>query len=60
MGDGRQAFYRARDYWQPGTTIDVRIALDGYRMDISYAMRLTWRGEFIAGSALPVPADLGG
>ncbi len=28
--DGRQAFYRARDYWQPGTTIDVRIALGGH------------------------------
>jgi lipoprotein-anchoring transpeptidase ErfK/SrfK len=27
---GRQAFYRARDYWRAGTTIDVRIALDGH------------------------------
>lgn len=30
VGDGRQAFYRAPEYWQPGTTIDVRIALDGH------------------------------
>lgn len=28
--DGRQAFYRAPEYWQPGTTLDVRIALDGH------------------------------
>jgi lipoprotein-anchoring transpeptidase ErfK/SrfK len=27
---GTQAFYRAEDYWEPGTTIDVRIALDGH------------------------------
>ncbi|HEY8474969.1 MAG TPA: Ig-like domain-containing protein [Natronosporangium sp.] len=26
---GRVAFYRAPEYWQPGTTIDVRIALAG-------------------------------
>ena len=30
VGDGRQAFYRAPEYWQPGTTIDVRIALEGH------------------------------
>lgn len=30
LGDGRQAFYRAREYWQPGTTIEVRIGLDGH------------------------------
>jgi lipoprotein-anchoring transpeptidase ErfK/SrfK len=24
------AFYRAPEYWQPGTTLDVRIALDGH------------------------------
>jgi lipoprotein-anchoring transpeptidase ErfK/SrfK len=28
--DGRQAFYRAPEYWRPGTTIDVRIALGGH------------------------------
>lgn len=28
--NGGQAFYRASDYWEPGTTIDVRIALDGH------------------------------
>jgi lipoprotein-anchoring transpeptidase ErfK/SrfK len=26
---GSVAFYRAEEYWQPGTTLDVRIALDG-------------------------------
>jgi lipoprotein-anchoring transpeptidase ErfK/SrfK len=26
---GTVAFYRAEEYWQPGTTLDVRIALDG-------------------------------
>jgi lipoprotein-anchoring transpeptidase ErfK/SrfK len=26
---GTAAFYRAEEYWKPGTTIDVRIALDG-------------------------------
>ena len=30
VGDGRQAFYRPPEYWQPGTTLDVRIALDGH------------------------------
>jgi lipoprotein-anchoring transpeptidase ErfK/SrfK len=30
VGDGAQAFYRSRDYWQPGTTISVRLALDGH------------------------------
>jgi lipoprotein-anchoring transpeptidase ErfK/SrfK len=30
VGDGRQAFYRGRDYWRPGTTLSVRIALDGH------------------------------
>lgn len=28
--NGRQAFYRAPEFWQPGTTITVRIALDGH------------------------------
>lgn len=28
--DGRQAFYRAPEHWQPGTTIKVRVALDGH------------------------------
>ncbi|MEH0845535.1 Ig-like domain-containing protein [Micromonospora sp. CPCC 205711] len=27
--NGTQAYYRAPEYWQPGTTIDVRIALAG-------------------------------
>lgn len=27
--DGRQAFYRAPEHWRPGTTISVRLALDG-------------------------------
>lgn len=27
---GRAAYYRAPEYWQPGTTIHVRIALDGH------------------------------
>jgi lipoprotein-anchoring transpeptidase ErfK/SrfK len=26
---GTQAFYRAREYWQPGTTLTVRVALEG-------------------------------
>jgi lipoprotein-anchoring transpeptidase ErfK/SrfK len=30
VGDGRQAYYRARDYWRPGTTISVRLALAGH------------------------------
>lgn len=30
VGDGRQAFYRAREFWQPGTTISVWTALDGH------------------------------
>lgn len=30
VADGRQAFYRAPEYWQPGTTISVRIALGGH------------------------------
>jgi len=29
---GRQVWYRAPDYWQPGTTITVRAALDGVPM----------------------------
>lgn len=28
--NGSQAFYRAPEFWQPGTTISVRIALDGH------------------------------
>jgi lipoprotein-anchoring transpeptidase ErfK/SrfK len=28
--DGAQAFYRARDYWRPGTRLAVRIALAGH------------------------------
>ncbi|MPZ25786.1 MAG: L,D-transpeptidase family protein [Micromonosporaceae bacterium] len=28
--DGRQAFYRAPEHWQPGTTLQIRIALDGH------------------------------
>jgi lipoprotein-anchoring transpeptidase ErfK/SrfK len=28
--NGSQAFYRARGYWQPGTELDVRIALEGH------------------------------
>ena len=28
--DGRQVFYRAPEYWQPGTTIDVRVGLRGH------------------------------
>ncbi|MGH3679028.1 MAG: Ig-like domain-containing protein [Natronosporangium sp.] len=28
--DGRQAFYRAPEHWQPGTTLQVRIGLDGH------------------------------
>jgi lipoprotein-anchoring transpeptidase ErfK/SrfK len=28
--NGSQAFYRAREHWQPGTELDVRIALDGH------------------------------
>ncbi len=28
--NGRAAYYRGPDYWQPGTVIDVRIALDGH------------------------------
>jgi lipoprotein-anchoring transpeptidase ErfK/SrfK len=27
--DGKQVFYRAPDFWQPGTTISVRSALEG-------------------------------
>jgi lipoprotein-anchoring transpeptidase ErfK/SrfK len=27
---GTVAFYRAPEYWEPGTTLDVRIALDGH------------------------------
>jgi lipoprotein-anchoring transpeptidase ErfK/SrfK len=27
---GTVAFYRAEEYWKPGTTIDVRIALEGH------------------------------
>jgi lipoprotein-anchoring transpeptidase ErfK/SrfK len=27
---GTVAFYRAPDYWEPGTTLEVRIALDGH------------------------------
>jgi lipoprotein-anchoring transpeptidase ErfK/SrfK len=27
---GTAAFYRAENYWEPGTTIDVRIALEGH------------------------------
>lgn len=27
--DGRQVYYRARDFWRPGTTISVRAALAG-------------------------------
>ena len=30
VAGGRQAFYRAREHWQPGTTIEVRMALDGH------------------------------
>ncbi|QSB13025.1 L,D-transpeptidase family protein [Natronosporangium hydrolyticum] len=30
VADGRQAFYRAPEHWQPGTTISARIALDGH------------------------------
>lgn len=30
---GTMAFYRAPEYWEPGTTIDVRIALDGHPTD---------------------------
>lgn len=30
VGDGRQAFYRAPEHWQPDTKINVRIALDGH------------------------------
>lgn len=30
VDDGNQAFYRAPEYWEPGTTLDVRIALDGH------------------------------
>lgn len=30
VADGGQAFYRAPEYWRPGTTIQVRIALDGH------------------------------
>jgi lipoprotein-anchoring transpeptidase ErfK/SrfK len=29
---GRQVMYRAKDYWQPGTKLTVRIALDGHPM----------------------------
>lgn len=29
VSNGTQAFYRAPEYWQPGTTISVRIALEG-------------------------------
>ena len=28
--NGRAAYYRGPEYWQPGTVIDVRIALDGH------------------------------
>ncbi|RKN49492.1 L,D-transpeptidase [Micromonospora endolithica] len=29
IDNGSQAYYRAKEYWKPGTTIDVRIALAG-------------------------------
>jgi len=29
---GRQVLYRAKDFWQPGTRLTVRIALDGHPM----------------------------
>ncbi|TDB74367.1 Ig-like domain-containing protein [Micromonospora sp. KC721] len=29
VSNGTQAYYRAPDYWKPGTTLDVRIALAG-------------------------------
>jgi lipoprotein-anchoring transpeptidase ErfK/SrfK len=29
VSNGTQAFYRAPQYWQPGTKLDVRIALEG-------------------------------
>ncbi|MEV1142676.1 Ig-like domain-containing protein [Micromonospora sp. NPDC049799] len=29
VSNGTQAYYRAREYWKPGTTISVRIALAG-------------------------------
>jgi len=32
VGDGQQVYYRARDFWQPGTKIRVRSALEGQPM----------------------------
>ncbi|HEX6967412.1 MAG TPA: Ig-like domain-containing protein [Micromonosporaceae bacterium] len=29
VANGTQAYYRAPEYWQPGTTVSVRIALEG-------------------------------
>ncbi len=31
--DGRQVYYRAKEYWKPGTVITVRAALDGHPTD---------------------------
>lgn len=59
VGDGRQAFYRARDYWQPGTTIAVRLGLAGHPTgdgrygdtDRSATVRIGSRSEIMVDNA---------
>lgn len=32
VGDGSQAYYRAPEFWKPGTKINVRVAIEGHPM----------------------------
>jgi lipoprotein-anchoring transpeptidase ErfK/SrfK len=57
VGDGRQAFYRARDYWKPGTTLSVRIALDGHPTGDGWYGDTDRRATVTIGSASRIEVD---
>ncbi|HLV58921.1 MAG TPA: Ig-like domain-containing protein [Natronosporangium sp.] len=57
VGDGRQAFYRARDFWKPGTTLSVRIALEGHPTGDGWYGDTDRRATVTIGSASRIEVD---
>lgn len=55
---GREAHWRPKDYWKPGTKVSVKVAINGLAAGKDTYGKSDFSGGFTVGNALTMKADL--